>query len=413
MEWFEEVKSNKANYEAENPKKVLLLYSGGLDTSVMLKWIQEKYDAELFTLTVDLGQSIDLVKSKEKALSLGAKKAFVVDAKKEFANTCISQAIKANALYQGKYPLSTAIGRPLIAEIAVKIAEKEGIDTIAHGCTGKGNDQVRLDGSIISLNPEMKILAPVRDWNMTRDKEIEYAKEKGIPINESKEKPYSTDENMWGKSSECGVLEDPFTEPPEDVFEFCCLPENAPSKAEIVEIGFLEGTPVSLNGEEMELAGLVDALNVLAGSHGVGIIDHMEDRIVGLKSREVYECPAAMTIIEAHKDLEKFVSTIHENQFKELVDQKWSYLAYAGLWFDPLMQGLNALIDKQNSKVSGTVKVKLYKGSATVVGRKSANALYDKNLATYNIGHTFNQKASPGFIELWCLQSKLAKQVGD
>ncbi|MFH1234274.1 MAG: argininosuccinate synthase [Candidatus Diapherotrites archaeon] len=412
MGWFEKAKKeNSASYEADSPEKVLLLYSGGLDTSVLLKFIQEEYCVELFTLTVDLGQSIDLKKVKEKALALGAKKAFVIDAKKEFAEQYISKAIKANALYQGKYPLSTAIGRPLIAKLAVEIAEKEGIDTIAHGCTGKGNDQVRLEAGIISLNPKLKILAPVRDWNMARSNEIEYAKAKGIPVDESKAKPYSTDENMWGKSSECGVLEDPFAEPPENVFGLCTVPEKAPNKPEIVEIEFLEGIPVSLNGRGLPLHELVMELNGIAGKHGVGIIDHVEDRVMGLKSREVYECPAAVTIIEAHKDLEKIVSTVHENQFKELVDQKWAYLAYQGLWFDQLMDSLNAFIETQNKKVCGAVKVKLYKGHALVVGRKSPFALYDKSLATYDIGQTFNQKASPGFIELWSLQSKMAMQL--
>jgi argininosuccinate synthase len=293
----------------------------------------------------------------------------------------------------------------------VEIAEKEGIDTIAHGCTGKGNDQVRIEAAIISLDPKLKILAPVRDWSMARDKEIDYAKAKGIPVDETKAKPYSTDENMWGKSSECGALEDPFAEPPENVFGFCTVPEKAPDKAEIVEIGFAEGIPVSLNGKEMPLHELVMELNGISGKHGVGIIDHMEDRVVGLKSREVYECPAAMTIIEAHKDLEKLVSTVHENQFKESVGQKWAYLAYQGLWLDPLMDSLNAFIEAQNKKVAGAVKVKLYKGHACVVGRKSPFALYDKSLATYDIGQAFNQKASPGFIELWSLQSKMAMQL--
>ncbi|MCX6802232.1 MAG: argininosuccinate synthase [Candidatus Diapherotrites archaeon] len=412
MEWFEKTKEgNSASYEADSPEKVLLLYSGGLDTSVLLKFIQEGYDAELFTLTVDLGQSINLEKIRAKALALGAKKAFVADAKKEFAEQHISKAVKANALYQGKYPLSTAIGRPLIAKLAVEIAKKEGIDTIAHGCTGKGNDQVRIEAGIISLAPKMKILAPVRDWNMARNKELEYAKAKGIPVAETKAKPYSTDENMWGKSSECGALEDTFTEPPENVFGFCTLPEKAPDKPEIVEIGFAEGIPVSLNGKELPLQELVMELNGIAGKHGVGIIDHMEDRVVGLKSREVYECPAATVIIEAHKDLEKMASTVHENQFKEIVDQKWAYLVYQGLWFDPLMDSLNAFIEAQNKKVCGAVKVKLYKGHALVVGRKSPFALYDKSLATYDIGHTFNQKASSGFIELWSLQSKMAMQL--
>ncbi|MEM0360118.1 MAG: argininosuccinate synthase [Candidatus Diapherotrites archaeon] len=411
MHWFEKKKKeNSASHEAENPEKVLLLYSGGLDTSILLKFIQEEFKAQLYTLTVDLGQKTSLQKAKKKALALGAKKAFVVDAKKEFAEKFVARAIKANALYQGKYPLSTAIGRPLIAKIAVEIAKKEGIDAIAHGCTGKGNDQVRIEAGIVSLNPGMKILAPVRDFGMDREKEIEYAKAKGIPVSETVEKPYSTDENLWGKSSECGVLEDAFAEPPENVFGFCCLPEKAPGKAETIELGFFEGIPVSLDGKEMPLHELVMELNCIAGKHGIGIIDHIEDRVVGLKSREVYECPAATVIIEAHKDLEKMVSTVHENQFKELVDQKWAYLAYQGLWFEPLMDSLNAFIEMQNKRVCGKVKVKLFKGHAAVVGRKSPFSLYSESLAAYNAGQ-FNQSAAPGFIELWSLQSKTAMQL--
>ncbi len=403
-----------SSYEAEPDEvdKVLLLFSGGLDTSCMVKWIQEKYDAEVITLTVDVGQpGIDLEQTKKKALSLGATKAYVVDAKKDFADGYIAKAIKCNGLYQDAYPMSTSIARPLKSKLAVEIAKKEGVDAIAHGSTGKGNDQVRFEVSICTLDPDMKIIAPVREWSMGRDEEMEYAKKHGIPLPENKGE-YSTDENLWGKSSECGILEHPDQIPPDDVFKFVTLPEKAPDKPEIVEIEFLKGVPVKLNGKEYELWKLVEKLNDVGGKHGVGIIDHMEDRVVGLKSREVYECPAAMILLKAHKDLEKFTSTIHENKFKPLIDQKWSELAYSGLWFDPLMDNLESFSDKMNEKVSGKVKMKLYKGNALVVGRESENALYDLNLATYDKKQTFNQMASPGFIELFGLQTKLINQIG-
>jgi len=393
-------------------KKVVLLYSGGLDTSVLIKYIKEKYNADVIALTIDIGQPIeDLGEIKKKALKVGAVKAYTFDAKDDFANNYVAKAIKANALYEGKYPLSTAIGRPLLAKLAVKIAEKENADTIAHGCSGKGNDQVRIEGTVITLNPKIKIIAPVREWNMTRDKEIEYANKNNIPIPVDIDNPYSTDENLWGKSTECGILEDPNEEPPKDVFSFVTIPEKAPDKAEYIVLEFEKGLPIKLNGTQMKLSNLIIELNKIAAKNGIGIIDMMEDRIIGLKSREVYECPAAICIIEAHKELEKFTSTIHENMFKPGVDNKWSYLAYAGLWLDPLMESLNAFIDKMNERVNGTIKLKLYKGNCVVVGRKSKNALYDKNLATYNSGQTFNQNASPGFIELWTLQSKLVNQM--
>ncbi|RLG20164.1 argininosuccinate synthase [Candidatus Micrarchaeota archaeon] len=394
-----------------NFKKVVLLYSGGLDTSVLLKMIQEKYGAKLITLTVDLGQSdLDLNAAKEKALKLGAEKAFVIDAKKEFAYDYIAKAIKANALYGGVYPLSTALGRPLIAKLAVQLAEQEGADAIAHGCTGKGNDQVRVEVGIACLNSKLKVLAPIRNWNLSRDEEIDYAKAHSIPI-PNENKTYSTDENLWGKSTECGILEKPEQEAPADAFRLVTLPEKAPDKAEFVELEFEKGLPIKLNSEKLELHALIAKLNSIAAAHGVGIMEHMEDRIVGLKTREVYECPAAECIIKAHKELEKYVSTIHENQFKPILESKWSYLVYAGLWHDPLVNALNAYMDEANKKVKGKVKLKLYKGSCKVVSLSSPNALYDLNLATYDKASLFDQKASEGFIQLWGLQSKLANEI--
>ena len=289
----------------------------------------------------------------------------------------------------------------------------KSMDAVAHGATGKGNDQVRFEAGILSLDPDIKLLAPVREWSMTRDKELEYAEKHGIPVEASEELPYSTDENLWGKSSECGPLEDPSNEPPEEVFEFVTYPENAPEEPEYVEIEFEAGVPKGLNGEELPLHQLIEELNSLAGKHGVGIIDMMEDRVVGLKSREVYECPAAVTLIEAHQELEKFVSTKHENQFKQSVDQKWAEYAYNGLWFDPVLDHLEGFIDSMNKNVSGTVELKLYKGSVQVTGRKSEEALYDHDLASYEEGETFNQEASPGFIQLHSLQTRLGNEISE
>lgn len=408
-------KSQKtAEYLAEEKEvdKCVLLYSGGLDTSVMLKWIQDNYNCELITVTLEVGQSDkNLEKVKQKALDLGATNAYIIDVREEFAEDYISKAIKANALYQGKYPLSTSIARPLQAKWGVKIAKKENADAIAHGSTGKGNDQVRFDVTIQTLTPEIKTIAPVREWNMTRDKELEYAKKHGIPVPKDNEEPYSIDENLWGKSSECGIIEHPDKEVPKEVLSWSRAPEEAPDEPEYVEIGFKNGVPTALDGKEMSLLKIIQILNEKGGKHGIGIIDHMEDRVVGLKSREFYECPAATIILEAHKDLEKFVSTKHINSFKPKVDQKWAELVYSGLWVDPLKTASEAFIDQVNKKVDGNVKLKLYKGSAKVVGRESKNALYDLNLATYEKSHTFNQKASPGFIELWGLQSKVANNL--
>ncbi|MFB6242012.1 MAG: argininosuccinate synthase [Candidatus Nanosalina sp.] len=395
-----------------NIETVVLLYSGGLDTSVMVKYIQEEYNADVVTLTLDLGQpGVDLEATKEKALEIGAEKAFVVDAKKKFAEDFIAKAIKANGLYQGEYPLSTAIARYLVCEKAVEVAKEVDADAVAHGATGKGNDQVRFESGILSLDPDIKLLAPVREWSMTRDKELEYAKEHGIPVEASEDSPYSTDENLWGKSSECGPLEDPSNEPPEDVFEFVTYPENAPEETEYIEVEFKAGKPVALNGEKMPLPKLIEELNSVVGKHGVGIIDMMEDRVVGLKSREVYECPAAVALIEAHQELEKFTSTKHENQFKQQVDQKWAEYAYNGLWFDPVMDHLEEFIDSMNGNVTGTVELKLYKGIVQVTGRESDSALYDHDLARYEEGETFNQEASPGFIQLHSLQTKLSNEI--
>jgi len=389
-------------------KKIVLAYSGGLDTSVLLKWIQQEYKANVITVTLDVGQKEDLEQIEEKAKDLGVLKHYSIDAKEEFARDYVFPAIKANALYQEKYPVSSALSRPLIAIKLVDVAKKENADAVAHGCTGKGNDQVRIEVTVKSLSPDLEVIAPVREWKMTRDKEIEFAKAQGIPIPVDIDKPYSIDQNLWGRSVECGVLERPEKEPPEDAFEWTCPPEKAPDKPEYLTLKFERGVPIALNGQDMNPVELIEAVNRVAGDHGVGRIDHIEDRLVGIKSREVYECPAANVIIEAHKDLEKIVMTRHEYLFKQQVDEQWALLVYTGLWMEPLREDLNAFIEEIQKRVNGEVTVKLYKGSMRVVGRSSPLSLYDLKLATYEIGTTFDQSSSAGFIELWGLPTRVA-----
>jgi len=392
-------------------RKIVLAYSGGLDTSVLLKWLQQKYDAEIVTVTLDVGQQEDLKPIEEKAKKLGAVRHYSIDAKEEFVKRYIFPAIKANALYEEKYPVSTALSRPLIAEKLIEVARKEDADAIAHGCTGKGNDQVRIEVSAKALAPDIDVIAPVREWNMTRDAEIKFAKENDIPIPVDIDKPYSVDQNLWGRSIECGILEHPDIEPPEEIYEWTVSPEKAPDNAEYVTIQFDNGVPTALNGEEMDPVSLIKSLNDIAGKHGVGRIDHMEDRLVGIKSREIYECPAATVIIEAHKDIEKLVLTRHEIFFKHQVDALWSILAYTGLWMDPLREDLDVFIGATQKRVCGEVKVKLYKGALRIVGRSSPLSLYDLNLATYNIESRFDQSSSKGFIELWGLPTRMANAL--
>jgi argininosuccinate synthase len=384
----------------------VLAYSGGLDTSVMIKWLQEKYAAEVITVTVNVGQPENLAEAEEKANNLGVLKHYSIDAKAEFATDYVFPAIKANALYEGKYPISTTLSRPLIVKKMVKIAEKEGATALAHGCTGKGNDQVRFDIAIGALAPDLKIIAPVREWSMTRAEEIKYAKANGIPVSTAAKK-YSIDQSIWGRSIECGILEDASQEPPEDAYEWTTSPEKAPNTPEYITITFEAGVPVALNGEALAPLVFIEALNKTAGKHGVGRIDHIEDRMVGIKSREIYECPAATVLIEAHKDLEKMVLTRHEVLFKQQIDAQWTFLAYAGLWLDPLREDLDAFIAKSQENVTGEVRVKLYKGNAQIVGRSSPMSLYDQNLVNYNIKTGFNQAYSKGFIELWGLQTRM------
>jgi argininosuccinate synthase len=406
-----------ASYQADPDRlgRVLLLYSGGLDTSVMLRWIQERYGAEIVTLTVDLGQpGEDWDVIVDKARQLGAVDALRVDAREEFASSYVLPAIKANALYGGGYPLFTALARPLIAKLAVEHARAAGCETVAHGCTGKGNDQVRLDGGIAALDPDLRVLAPVREWRMGRDEEIAYAREHGIPIKGANEAtpPYSIDDNLWGRSSEGRTIEDLAEPTPDDVFRLVTRPEDAPDEPELVRLGFEAGCPVSIDGQRLGLVELIERAAGMGARHGVGIVDHVEDRIVGLKVRDVYEVPAAAVIMPAHRDLEKLVSTIHQNNFKRALEDKWAYLCYAGLWLEPLRTDLDAFFESANSQVTGEVTVKLYKGSAMVVARSSPNALYDRDLASFGeSGGEFSQAASPGFIELFTLQTRMAHRV--
>jgi argininosuccinate synthase len=395
-------------------RRVLLLYSGGLDTSVMLKWIQDHYGAEVVALTVNLGQpGEDYEVVRGKALNLGALDCHVVDAREEFARDFIVPAIKANAIYGLGYPLFTALGRPLIAKLAVEYARQNGCDTIAHGCTGKGNDQVRIESTVATLAPELKVIAPVREWRMGREEEIAYAREHGIPVKGGTETaPYSIDDNLWGRSSEGRWIEELDHAPEDDVFQLVTRPEEAPDEPEVVTVTFDRGVPVALNGSGMALVELLERAAELGAKHGVGIVDHIEDRIVGLKVRDIYEVPAAAIILTAHAELEKLVGTIHQNQFKPALDQKWAYLVYAGLWWEPLRTDLDAYMDAVNAQVTGTIGLKLYKGSARVVTRASPNAVYDAQLATFSeSGGLFSQAASPGFIELWSLQSRMAHRV--
>jgi argininosuccinate synthase len=387
--------------------KVVLAYSGGLDTSVCIRYLQTLHKLDVITVTVNCGQEDDFNEIEKKAEAIGAIKHVYFDAREEFARDYIVPSIKANGLYQGKYPLATALARPLIAAKVVEVANKEGATAIAHGCTGKGNDQIRFDVTMHALNPNLKIIAPIRDLNLTRDVEITFAKEQNIPIS-AEAKKYSIDLNLWGRAVEGGDIEDTDFEPPEEAFQFINFQNE---KVGYMEVEFEQGVPIAVDGKHIPLVDLIQYANDKAGGYGIGIIDHIEDRVVGIKSREVYEAPAAMTIIEAHKDLEKLVLTSHELAFKQLVDNQWSWLAYCGLWQDPLRADLDRFVDATQNRVSGKVRLKMEKGSVRVVGRESKYSLYNNNLATYAAGSTFDQRLAKGFVELWGLQSIIANTV--
>ncbi len=389
----------------------LLLYSGGLDTSVMLKWIQEKYQCKVITLTIDIGQTVDDLKAiEQKAKKLGAAKTITVDARERFATELLSLAIKSNADYQGGYALSTPLGRVIISELAVEYAKKFNCQVVAHGATGKGNDQVRFESYITTLDPSLKILAPVREWSMGREEEIAYAKENDIPVPHTKDSPYSTDENMWGITSEGGEIESPTLTPNyHAILNWCSTIGNAPDDPEDVTITFHEGVPTHLDNKEFSLHALIERCNQIGGKHGVGVTTLIEDRLVGLKVRGVYENPAATILIAAHKKLEQLVSTRVENELKEEMDKKWAYMTYAAQWFEPTLHHIHAYINDQNKKVTGTVTVRLHKGSATVINLDSPHSLFDLNLATFDTNAAFNQNSSAGFIEIYSLAQRTAE----
>lgn len=392
-------------------EKIVLAYSGGLDTSVAVRWLQDKYNYDVIAVALDVGEGKDLEFIKNKALQVGAVKSYVIDAKALFANEFVLPALQSNLLYEGKYPLISALSRPLIAKILVHIAKEEGAVAVAHGCTGKGNDQVRFDVAFTALDPSLDIVAPVREWAMSREEEIAYAKEHQIPVPIDLDNPFSIDQNLWGRSNECGILEDPWAEAPKEAYDLTTDPEEAPDKPQIVEIAFEQGKPVAIDGEKLSLEALILQLNQVAGKHGVGRIDHVENRLVGIKSREIYEAPAAVTLIAAHQELEALTLTREVAQFKPLMEQKLAQVVYDGLWYSPLTKALIAFITETQKDVSGIVKVKLYKGQAQVVGRKSKQSLYDFDLATYNAEDSFDHEAALGFIKLWGLPTKVHATV--
>ncbi|MDP2917241.1 MAG: argininosuccinate synthase [Dehalococcoidia bacterium] len=392
-------------------EKVVLAYSGGVDTSVAIKWVAEKYKMDVVTLTVDVGNVPNLEAIRDKALKVGAVKAVIMDARDIFVKQFVFPALQADAIYEGQYPLATALARPLIAKLLVDVALEEGATAVSHGCTGKGNDQVRFDVSINVLAPHLKIIAPARDWGMTREETIKYAQKHGIPLPVTAKSPYSIDENLWGRSIECGVLEDPWTEPPEDAFLWTKSASEAPDKPAYIEIEFEKGVPVALDGKKMDGVSLIQRVSDLAGSHGIGRVDHIENRLVGIKSREVYEAPAATVLLQAHLALEAMTLSKDQLRFKQKVVPEYSDLIYNGLWFTAQHQDLATYVQSTQRYVTGTVRVKLCKGRAAVVGRKSPYSLYSFGLATYDRGDQFDQSASVGFIHIWGLPVRIQAKV--
>jgi argininosuccinate synthase len=385
------------------PEKLILAYSGGLDTSVAVRWLKEERGYDVVALTVDVGMQKDRETLHSRALAAGAVAFRWAEAQEAFVRDFIFPALTAGAIYEGQYPLATALGRPLIAQRLVEVARQEGATAVGHGSTGKGNDQVRFDVSVQALAPDLSIVAPVREWGMNREDEIAYAQKHQLPVPVTKESPYSTDENLWGRSIECGVLEDPWTEPPEDIYEWTKSAAAAPEKPAYVEIGFQQGLPVSLDGRELDGVSLIGRLAEMAGEHGVGRIDHLENRLVGIKSREIYEAPAAVTLLRAHRALEQMCLSKEQVRLKERIAQEYADLIYNGLWFTLHREDLAAYVRSTQRHVTGSVRVRLHKGSAVVVGRKSPKSLYDFSLATYDKGDVYDQSAAPGFIHVWGL----------
>ncbi|GAB1539374.1 argininosuccinate synthase [Scytonema sp. NUACC21] len=394
-------------------KKVVLAYSGGVDTSVCIPYLKNEWGVEeVITLAADLGQGDELEPVREKALKSGASESLVVDVKESFVKDYAFPAIQANALYENRYPLGTALARPLIAKILVETAEEYGADAIAHGCTGKGNDQVRFDVSTAALNPNLKILAPAREWGMSREETIAYGERYGIPAPVKKSSPYSIDRNLLGRSIEAGVLEDPNVEPLEEIYAMTKAIADTPNEPEYIEIGFTRGIPTSINGEPQNPVELIEQLNQVVGNHGVGRIDMIENRLVGIKSREIYEAPAMLVLIQAHRDLESLTLTADVSHYKRGIEETYSQLVYNGLWYSPLKAALDAFMQKTQERVSGTVRVKLFKGNATIVGRTSENTLYTPDLATYGAEDKFDHKAAEGFIYVWGLPTRIWAQQG-
>jgi argininosuccinate synthase len=384
--------------------KIVVAYSGGLDTSVMVKWLSKKYNAEIITVTGNLGQKSELVNLEEKALKTGASKSYVVNLQKEFIDEYVWKALKGGALYEGEYPLATAIGRPLLAKLMVEIAQKENANMIAHGCTGKGNDQVRFEVGMKTLDPNIQIIAPLREWEFrSREEEIIYAKQNDIPISANLEKLYSIDENLWGIATECGILEDTSVAPPEDAYQITANPKNAPQESEIIKITFNKGIPTKIDGVEMPGAQLVSTLNDIGGKHGIGRLDIIENRVVGIKSREVYEAPGATILHEAHRQLEKLTLDKDTFRYKQNASNVYSNLIYDGFWFTPLFEALTSFFDKVQEKVNGEITLELYKGTIKILSRVSENSLYNQELATYTEEDTFNHKDAEGFINITSL----------
>jgi argininosuccinate synthase len=389
-------------------ERIVLAYSGGLDTSVAIPWLAERFRAEVVAVTMDLGQGKELEDVRERALAIGAVRAHVIDLCEEFARDFILPALEAGAIYEGRYPLATALGRPLIAKHLVEIARLEGATAIAHGCTGKGNDQVRMDVSARALEPSIKVIAPARVWGMSRPEEIAYAKARGIPVPATVDSPYSTDSNLWGRSIECGVLEDPWQEPPEDIYVLTKSPVEAPDRPAYVEIEFVRGVPVKINGVALSLVELIQSLETIAGAHGVGRVDMVENRLVGIKSREIYEAPAAVALHAAHAELQKLVTPRDLERLTSELGVKYADLVYNGLWFTPTREAIDALVAKVQEQVSGVIRLRFFKGDCRVVGRTSPNALYDHAMATYDQGDTFDHTAGEGFVKIWGLPLEIA-----